>query len=151
MSCAAIAASPLSAGADAGELAQILYVVFALFDGSEVGIPARLSFLKSLRPRFRSVVEVGGNRSDEFAASFRPFTDGYLNCEIAGDAAGDVQSLSSLKDGSANLIVTYYVFEHVAGLPECGESRRVLSDDGILVRGAGHPLLPAQARRHCAA
>ena len=31
---------------------------FALFDGSEVGIPDRLSFLKSLRPRFGAVVEV---------------------------------------------------------------------------------------------
>src|SRR3954463_14644308 len=39
---------------------------YAWLDGSEVGIPVRLSFLKSLRPRFGAVVEVGGNRSDEF-------------------------------------------------------------------------------------
>jgi SAM-dependent methyltransferase len=107
---------------------------FALFDGSEVGIPARLSFLKSLRPRFGSVVEIGGNRSEEFSASLRSFTDGYLNCEIAGDAAGDVQSLNSLADCSANLVVSYYVFEHVVGLPDMlAECRRVLSDDGVLV------------------
>lgn len=107
---------------------------FALFDGSEVGIADRLSFLKSLRPRFGAVVEVGGNRSDEFAASLRSFTDSYLNCEIAGDAAGDVQSLSSLKGGSADLIVTYYVFEHVVGLPEMlADIHRVLADNGTLV------------------
>ena len=60
--------------------------------------------------------------------------DSYLNCEIAGDAAGDVQSLTSLKDGSADLIVTYYVFEHVVGLPDMlAQCRRVLADDGVLV------------------
>jgi len=91
---------------------------YAFLAGTQINTMQRIEFLESFcLKEAKSVLEIGGNQAEKFAAKIMNCGAQYINCEINSQVNDTVKDLSSMNNSSIDIIVSYYVFEHMIALP----------------------------------
>lgn len=132
-SCGFVFVSPIYRHSDLSEYYQNS---FAAFEGQQPDYDSakRISFLADVAPHCDVLVEIGSNRKTAFHDRLSERCREIRLVELNASVEGVERSLANVSARDADVVVHYFVLEHVARVREfLQDCHRILRADGVMV------------------